>query len=173
MPAVRDVAVTSMSLSNNTPRQGRNLTISVAVLNNGTMPETFEVTLTLDSTLIGAWNVPDLQPGNSTMLTFVWNTTAGTVDQHTITASATVVPSDTDPTNNEKSKLLTIISPTGPNTDINGDGRVDMVDIAMVSRAFGTQEGDQRWIPAADINSDGVINMIDIATVARDFGKTM
>ncbi len=173
MPAVRDVAVTSMSLSNNTPRQGRNVTITVAVLNNGTMPETFEVTLTFDSTLIAAWNVLDLQPGNMTTLTFIWNTTAGTIDDHTITASAALVPSDTDPTNNEKSKPLTIISPTEPNTDINGDGKVDMVDIAMVSHAFGTQEGDARWILAADINSDGVINMIDIATVARDFGKSM
>jgi hypothetical protein len=173
LPAVRDVAVTSLSLSNYTPRQGRNVTMSVVVLNNGTMPETFEVTLTLDSTLIAALNVPDLQPGNGTTLTFVWNTTAGTVDRHTITASATVVPSDTDPTNNEKSRVLTITSPTGPDTDINGDGRVDMVDIAMVSHAFGTREGDARWIPAADINGDGIINMIDIATVARDFGKIM
>jgi hypothetical protein len=116
-------------------------------------------------------NVPDLQPGNSTTLTLVWNTTAGTVGSHTITASAMGVPSDMDSTNNEKSRALTITSPTGPDTDINGDGRVDMVDIAMVSHAFGTQEGDARWIPAADINGDGTINMIDIATVARDFGR--
>jgi hypothetical protein len=53
--------------------------------------------------------------------------------------------------------------------DINGDGKVDMKDIAYVARRFMCTPSDPLWDPAADINSDGIINMIDIATVARHF----
>jgi len=172
LPPVRDVAVTDLSFSNYRPKQGvDNVTITVVVLNNGTIPETFDVTIACNSTIIVTLTVFDLGPSRNATLTYEWNTSAAEVGRQTITASATVVPSDTDPTNNEKSRVLTILSPTGPNTDLNGDGRVDMVDIAMVAHAFGTQEGDARWIPAADVFPDGTINMIDIAMVARDFGK--
>jgi len=170
-PPVRDVAIVDVSFSNYRPRQGvDNVTITVVVLNNGTIPETFDVTIALDSP-IAMLNVFDLGVGSNTTLTYEWNTSEVPTGPHMITATATVVPSDVDPTNNEKSRSLTVISSTGPNTDINGDGRVNMVDIAIVAHAFGTQEGDARWIPAADVLPDGRINMIDIAMVARDFGK--
>ena len=55
--------------------------------------------------------------------------------------------------------------------DINGDGRVDMKDIALVARAFGSTPTSPNWNPAADINGDGTVNMKDIALVARNFGQ--
>jgi hypothetical protein len=62
-------------------------------------------------------------------------------------------------------------STTGPMTDINGDGKVNMKDIALVAHAFGTREGDDRWDPLADVNGDGYVNIFDIALVAKDFWK--
>jgi hypothetical protein len=56
--------------------------------------------------------------------------------------------------------------------DLNGDGVINIIDIAIVARAFGTKPGDPNWNEVADLNKDGWINIIDIATVARDFGKT-
>jgi hypothetical protein len=170
-PPIRDVAVTNLSLSNDHPKLGDNTTITVVVLNNGTIPETFDVTIKFDSTPIATLNVSALAANNSQTLTFEWNTSAGIVGQHTITASATVVPFDIDPTNNSKSKPITIMSSTGPNTDVNGDGKVDMKDIGEVGHAFGTSEGDSRWNPAADVNRDGAVNLIDIALTAKDFWK--
>ena len=172
-PPIRDVAVVDLSFSNYRPKQGvDNVTITVVVLNNGTIPETFDVTIALATgSLIAMLNVFDLGLGSNATLTYEWNTSEVPTGVNTITASATVVPSDINPTNNEKSRPLTVMSPTGPNTDLNGDGRVDMVDIAMVAHAFGTHEGDARWIAAADVFPDGFINMIDVAMVARDFGR--
>ena len=171
-PPVRDVTVTDLSFSNDHPKQGvDNVTITVVVLNNGTIPETFDVTIAFDSTPIATINVAALAPGSSETLTFEWNTSAASVGKHTITASATVVPFDTDPTNNSESKQIMIMSSTGPNTDINGDGRVDMIDIAEAASAFGSHEDGTRWNPAADVNGDGVINMMDLGLVARDFWK--
>ncbi len=169
---VRDIAITDLSFSNDRPKQGLdNVTVTVVVLNNGTVSETFDVTIAFDSTTITTLNVAALAPASSKTLMFEWNTTDAAVGKHTITASATVVPFDTDPTNNSKSKQLTIMSPTGPTTDINGDGRVDMADIGLAAKAFGSHEGNARWNPAADVNGDGVVNMLDLGLVARDFWK--
>lgn len=54
--------------------------------------------------------------------------------------------------------------------DIFPDGKIDMKDIAIVAKAFGTAPGDLNWNPEADLNPDGKIDMKDIAIVARAFG---
>jgi hypothetical protein len=62
-------------------------------------------------------------------------------------------------------------------TDVNFDGRVNIMDIAIVARActmgFGTKPGDLRWDREADLNLDNVINIIDISMVGRDWGMTV
>jgi hypothetical protein len=60
-------------------------------------------------------------------------------------------------------------------TDLNRDGVVNIVDIRIVARAFGSKLDihfpDPRWNPIADMNHDGIVNIIDISIVAKDFGK--
>jgi branched-chain amino acid transport system substrate-binding protein len=62
-------------------------------------------------------------------------------------------------------------------TDVNFDGRVNIMDIAIVARActmgFGTKPGDPRWDKEGDLNFDNVINIIDISMVGRDWGMTV
>jgi hypothetical protein len=55
--------------------------------------------------------------------------------------------------------------------DVNGDFKVNMRDIALVARAFGSTPGASNWNPNADINDDGTVNMRDIALAARNFGQ--
>jgi len=60
--------------------------------------------------------------------------------------------------------------------DLYPDGVIDMRDIAIVARAFGTEEGDPGWNPDADLTGpeylvpDGEVDMRDVALVARAFG---
>lgn len=56
--------------------------------------------------------------------------------------------------------------------DVNGDGKVDGKDIAIVAQAFGSYPGHPRWNSAADINGDNVVNSLDLALVAVNFGKS-
>lgn len=56
--------------------------------------------------------------------------------------------------------------------DVNGDGKVDGKDIAVVATAFGSYPEHPRWNSAADINGDNVINSLDLALVAVNFGKS-
>jgi hypothetical protein len=66
-------------------------------------------------------------------------------------------------------------------TDLNKDGTVNIVDLYIVAKAFGSHGPDtpnpgdppsENWNETADLNKDKWVNIIDLATVARDFGKT-
>jgi parallel beta-helix repeat protein len=55
--------------------------------------------------------------------------------------------------------------------DLNSDGVVDIRDIAIFGKAFGSYPGHSRWNPAADLDGNGVINILDGVIVAKNFGK--
>lgn len=56
--------------------------------------------------------------------------------------------------------------------DLNKDGHVNITDVAIVTTAFGTEEGDPRWDPRADVNGDGLVDIFDLVTIAIHFGET-
>jgi len=56
--------------------------------------------------------------------------------------------------------------------DLNGDGKVDIKDIAIAAIAFGSYPSHPRWNPIADINQDGKVDIKDLASIATNFGKT-
>jgi len=57
-------------------------------------------------------------------------------------------------------------------TDINYDGKVDIKDIALAAKAFGSYPGHPSWRMEADLPpTDGKVDIKDIARIAKDFGK--
>ena len=57
--------------------------------------------------------------------------------------------------------------------DLTSDGRVDMKDIYIVVKAFGSYPTHPRWNPLADVDMDNRVDMRDIYLVITDFGKTL
>jgi hypothetical protein len=60
--------------------------------------------------------------------------------------------------------------------DLNNDGKVDGLDIAIVAQAFGTRTGMVRFNPEADIvpvGGDGQIDGRDLVKVAKSFGSSI
>ena len=57
-------------------------------------------------------------------------------------------------------------------TDLNQDGKINILDISIVARAFGTKPRDELWNGVADLDKSGAIDIIDIAIVVRDYGET-
>jgi len=49
--------------------------------------------------------------------------------------------------------------------DINGDGRVNAIDLGLLRAAFATRDA------AADVDGNGIVNSLDLALVRRRFGK--
>jgi len=55
--------------------------------------------------------------------------------------------------------------------DLNGDCVVNILDLAIVARAYGTRPGDEYWNPIADVERDGEINILDISKVAKEYDQ--
>lgn len=55
--------------------------------------------------------------------------------------------------------------------DLNGSGEVDIFDIVLIARSFGSREGEERYDAVADLIGDGEINIFDVVKVARAWGQ--
>jgi hypothetical protein len=55
--------------------------------------------------------------------------------------------------------------------DLNGDGRIDMRDILVLTTSFLTTPESPKWNPALDQNRDNIIDMRDLSIVLLHFGE--
>ena len=145
--------------------QGQTAYINITISDTGMSPENVRVTVYYNITAGEAVNALPvyLQTGQTYTLLFAWSTASIPCLNYTLTAVATI------PAGNATLFGQTItVRIMG---DVNGDGRVDMKDIALIARSFGCTSTSPRWNSACDLCGDGVINMKDIALAARNFGK--
>jgi hypothetical protein len=141
--------------------------ISVTISNVGDFAEDVTVTLYYNITadlIIGSFQIQLAMAQNFTYK-FTWNTAVDVAyGTYTLTAVATIpTGSYTYVDGNITVRLV---------GDVNGDGKVDLRDLAAVARAYGSTPGSPNWNPAADINGDGIVNMKDIALVVRFLGSS-
>ena len=90
------------------------------------------------------------------------------------TTSLGVSTSDLANPSNQRDELLVqfTIEPGAPiDGDINLSGRVDGVDLVLLARAFGAQQGSLRYLAAADLDHDGTVDGTDLALLAANFGE--
>ena len=57
--------------------------------------------------------------------------------------------------------------------DINEDGRVSILDLSILGKAWESTPQDPNWNPRADLNKDSTIGLSDLALLAKDYGKTL
>ncbi len=56
--------------------------------------------------------------------------------------------------------------------DLNGDGKIDIFDVVILSNAFGSALGQPHWDVRADLNLDGRVDILDLVAVTRNFGRS-
>jgi thermitase len=166
-----DVAVIDVRPCVSLAYEGSIVDVNVTVTNLGDSAETVSLSLyynITDGSKIGTELVV-LSAGETKTLTLQWNT-AGVKGGYNYTLAAIAdVPVESDLTNNIMEASITIrIRIFG---DINDDGRVDITDVSLVAKAFGSNPTRGRWNPICDLNGDGRVDIQDVAMVARNFGR--
>lgn len=166
---VHDVAVTNVAPYQTEVTQGYSVPINVTIANQGSYTETFNVTAYANETVIETREIT-LTSGNSTTITFTWNTTGyEEYKNHTISAYAHPVPGETSTDDNTFTDGIVFIVHVG---DVNADGEVRIDDVLAVALAFGSKPGHPRWDANCDINCDGQVRVDDILATALEFGWT-
>ena len=114
---VHDVAITSVSALPTSVEIGSDVIVSVIAENQGTFVETFDVTSFFDSNVLGTQTEITLNAGYSITLNFVWDTTGVAANDYMISAEASLVVEDVEPSNNVLTDgIVTVTEPGQPPT---------------------------------------------------------
>jgi len=108
---VHDVAITGLTVSESRVTIGDSVSIVVNVKNNGSVPETFNVTLSYDSTVIEIRTVSGLAAGDSKSLSFTWSTKDLVAQDYTVTATASTVSGENQTADNVYSAVVSVAQP--------------------------------------------------------------
>jgi len=100
LPQIHDVAILNVSPSKTVVYTGEVVNIYVAVKNEGSYVESFDVTAFYNSNVVGKLSVNSLPPGSEMPLVFYWNTRDVAEGNYTLSAEASVVPDEVNIENN-------------------------------------------------------------------------
>ena len=167
MTKIHDIALIDL-LAPNITYHNCKVNIMVAVRNNGEFPESFNVLLLVNETLIENFTVTALPPGDARNISLIWDTEEfSPCSNYTVTTLVPPVPYEYNLTNNKLECRVTLRYMG----DTNGDGKVDIGDIYAIALSFGACYPGPNWNPELDLNQDGKIDIRDIFIVARNFGE--
>jgi hypothetical protein len=162
-----EVALTSLTSSKTVIGKGSDLLVDAEMANLGRSPEEFNLTVDVNETSLT--NTPvNLLPGETESFTVTWNTSTVSYGNYTIAAVVQIVMNETLTTNNQLRVGPVMVTIIG---DVNGDFIVQIVDLVLLARAYGSKEDNIRWNPNADLNGSGVIDIADVAISASHFGS--
>jgi parallel beta-helix repeat protein len=174
-PWFSDIAVIDVTVSDAKVYAGETVNITVLVENQGTLTETFSVTVkyenaTLEiSEIVGIQEAANLVPAANIALTFTWNTTnVAPGVNYTITAEADVLEGEKDTVDNVFIDGTVKMNLQG---DVDGNGVVNILDLATVAMVYMTQEGEPDYDPELDLNHDGIIDILDLSIIGRNYGN--
>jgi hypothetical protein len=175
-----DVAVDQIHLSKTILGQEYCMNISVTVSNNGDLPETFNVSLYANDTIIASQNVT-ISNGDSTTIALIWNSTGVNRGTYNMSAYAWPVLNETRTVDNLQIGDIVLVGVpcdvTGPTSGVP-DGICNMRDVGYFCSRFGTTPSDPSWDSNTDVTSavprvpDGTVNMRDIGESCANFGNT-
>jgi hypothetical protein len=167
----RDIAVVNVQPLKTMAFEGFPLQINVTIENQGTTTETFNATAFANTTVVDTIENVTLTSGNSTTLTFTWNTTSFAYGNYTLSAQALLVLDEIDKADNTYTNGSVLLTIPG---DVNGDRKVDIFDIFVISAHWypGPPEGPLGYDANVDINGDGKIDIIDVDIASAHWAQS-
>lgn len=168
----RDIAITQLeSLTEIYSDWIVNVTITIKNL-GGPNPETFNVKLSYNETLIQTRLISNLPPWPNGVIsiTITWNTTGLTpYVRYILKAEADILEGETNTGNNVRTILINKVKMLG---DVNGDKKINIYDIVSVASIYKSKPGDPKWNVQADLKRDNKIDIYDVVIACTRYGKT-
>jgi hypothetical protein len=169
-----DLAVAAVNSYREIIYEGMTLKLNVTVQNKENRPQnaTLEIyyNRTVDEEIewikLGECNFT-IKANETKVLSFTLNTAGMKPSQsYIITASVESAYFDKNITDNINECYIRV-NILG---DVNSDNKVDLMDLVVTAKAYGSFPGHPRWNPIADVNEDNKINIVDLVTIATKFG---
>lgn len=70
--------------------------------------------------------------------------------------------------NIQSNSIIKIEPDLAPNCDINNDGKVDMLDLALVAKNYNMTSTDTSWVSSLDFNNDRIIDIYDLVFCSKN-----
>jgi len=169
--AVHDVAIISVIASKNVAYQGEIVDINVTVENQGSYPETFNVTTCYDGSLINSTKNVSFNVGALETLTFQWNTSTVPLGNHTISSNASVVENETDIADNFNCTTVEIISLIHDVAIVNVTASSQEVFIPDPVNVAVTVENQGNFTENVNITTCADTNMVGSQNVTLEPGE--
>lgn len=168
--SLHDIAIVSAAVGSDELYVGWTVDVNVTVKNAGDCAESFNVTVFSDDNVIEMFSVPDLLIGKNITLAFTWNSTGLTpCHSYVVRCEVDPVPGEKNVEDNFYVAGTVKIKMVG---DVNGDGIINIIDIAAIAIGYGSNAGDSRYNLICDLNRDDTINILDLGWAAIRFGDT-
>jgi hypothetical protein len=97
----------------------------------------------------------------------LWNTTTLGYGNYTVQIFMPPIPYQIDTTNNNFTTTAAVTIPG----DLNGDFQVNLQDLVILAKAYGSTPGAPNWNPNADIKGDGIVDLADLVILAQHYGQ--
>jgi hypothetical protein len=168
--AVHDIAVKNLTACYGATviHGGEICYINVTAENQGTVAETFTLTVYWNTTHVINSTSVSLTSGTTAIVPFKWNTSGLTeYDNYTLSAYATPVPGEIDTADNNYVDGTVVLVHLG---DVDNNHKVEIKDIFAIAKAYGSSVGQPKYNSNLDINNDGKIDIKDIFATAKNFG---
>jgi hypothetical protein len=165
--SIPDIAITNVTSLKNIIGRGIKTHINVTVANQGGTAETFNITLYANNASI-AQQACTLPARSFRTVAFSWDTAGFAYGNYTVWAYVSPVPGETNTSNNKY--VFGIVKVTIPG-DVNGDFRVTLLDVVMITSIYGTKLGNPKFNPNCDILGIGQITILDVIACTSHYGQ--
>jgi hypothetical protein len=138
--------------------EGYSLPINVTITNESYLSLIPYVTVCLNTTVIGTETNINLSNGTQTTISLTCNTSSFGLGKYKVTAY---------PGNISAPDLIVLTIPG----DVDGNFQVQLADLVILAKTYGSKPADTNWNPNADIDSNGAVGLPDLVILANHYGK--
>lgn len=163
----RDVAIKGIVPSKTIIGEKYSFHINVTIENEGSIAETFNVTLYTNDTIIESRTIT-LEYKTFTIIKFTWNTTGALKGNYKLWAYAQTLSNETDTADNILVDGWIKVTIPG---DVDGDFDADNVDLSKIVSIYASKKSDLHFRPNSDVDGDGVITIFDVVICASHYGQ--